>query len=281
MGAEVAVLPWDADVAWGEFDGALIRTPWDYHLGRAAEFQQRIEHIGRETRLQNSAAVVRWSLDKRYLRALADHGVAMLPTAWIEPGSTWSAEQIGTWLDERRFTRGFLKPVVGANAVGTLRFERNSSEEASRHLLEEAARHLARDSSGDPGHGWMLQPYLEAVETLGEVSAVLFDGEWSHGGRKIPAGGDYRVQDDHGATDRPEEFSPENRAVAMDVVRIAERLLGLDQPLLYARVDFLEDAAGSLWLTELELVEPSLFFRHHRPGATALARAFLRRLRSA
>lgn len=263
-------MPWDADVVWREFDGALIRTPWDYHLGRAAEFQERIEHIGRETQLENSAAVVRWSLDKRYLRALADHGVAMLPTAWIEPGATWSAERIRSWLDERRFTRGFLKPVVGANAVGTLRFERDSSEEAARHL-EEAAT----------GHGWMLQPYLDAVETLGEVSAVLFDGEWSHGVRKIPAGGDYRVQDDHGATDRPEEFSPENRAVAMDVARIAERVLELDRPLLYARVDFLEDSAGSLWLTELELVEPSLFFRHHRPGATALARAFLRRLRAA
>ena len=263
------MLPWDADVAWREFDGALIRTPWDYHLGRAAEFQERIEHIGRETRLENSAAVVRWSLDKRYLRALADHGVAMLSTAWIEPGTTWSAEQIGSWLDERHLTRGFLKPVVGANAIGTLRFDRTSSEEAARHLLEEAA-----------GHGWMLQPYLDSVETLGEVSAILLDGEWSHGVRKIPAGGDYRVQDDWGATDRPEEFSADQRAIATDVVQIAERILGVEAPLLYARVDFLEDAAGSLWLTELELVEPSLFFRHHRPAARRLADAFLRRLRA-
>ena len=123
-----------------------------------------------------------------------------------------------------------------------------------------------------------LTKHAREVALLKSTQSLL---EWDERTKMPPAGGDYRVQDDHGATDRPEEFSPENRAVAMDVARIAERVLELDRPLLYARVDFLEDSAGSLWLTELELVEPSLFFRHHRPGATALARAFLRRLRAA
>ena len=107
---------------------------------------------------------------------------------------------------------------------------------------------------------------------------MVFDGEFSHGVRKVPVPGDYRVQDDHGASDRIEEFSAARREASLAVVRIAERLLGLDQPLLYARVDFLEDSSGALWLTELELVEPSLFFRHHAPGAEMLAARFVARL---
>ena len=47
----------------------------------------------------------------------------------------------------------------------------------------------------------MLQPYLETVETEGELSALYFDGVFSHGVRKIPVPGDYRVQDDFGASD--------------------------------------------------------------------------------
>ena len=49
--------------------------------------------------------------------------------------------------------------------------------------------------------------------------------------------------------------------------------------LLYARVDFLRDDAGAMRLGELELVEPSLFFRHEPSSADQLADALLARLR--
>jgi len=49
-------------------------------------------------------------------------------------------------------------------------------------------------------------------------------------------------------------------------------------PLLYARVDFLRDDDGRLRLSELELVEPSLFFRHAPHAADMLADALLARV---
>jgi hypothetical protein len=49
-------------------------------------------------------------------------------------------------------------------------------------------------------------------------------------------------------------------------------------PLLYARVDLLRDDAGRWVLNELEVVEPSLFFRHGPEAAHTLARALLLRL---
>ena len=42
----------------------------------------------------------------------------------------------------------------------------------------------------------VLERYdLERVERDGEVSAIYFDGAFSHGVRKVPVAGDYRVQD--------------------------------------------------------------------------------------
>ena len=101
-------------------------------------------------------------------------------------------------MDELGWQRGFLKPVVGATARETLRFVCNDEG------LAQAQSHVDRLL---PNEGLMLQPYLESVETDGELSALYFDGEYSHGVRKVPVPGDYRVQDDFGASDEPYTFS--------------------------------------------------------------------------
>ena len=67
-------------------------------------------------------------------------------------------------------------------------------------------------------------------------------------------------------------------ALAQRTVEAAATLLKLDAPLLYARADFLRGDDGGLLLTELELVEPSLFFRHDNGAAERLADALLARL---
>jgi hypothetical protein len=108
----------------------------------------------------------------------------------------------------------------------------------------------------------ILQPYLPAVETFGEVSAISFGGVLSHAVRKIPVSGDYRVQDDFGASDEPWACTDELKALSDCALAAAARLLQRSEPLLYARVDALRDLSGRLVLTELEIVEPSLFFRH-------------------
>ena len=124
----------------------------------------------------------------------------------------------------------------------------------------------------------MLQPYRESVETEGELSLVVVDGEATHGVRKIPVPGDYRVQDDFDASDVPHEFAADERAALLEVVVAAERELAMPTgSLLYARVDVLRAPDGGLDLNELELVEPSLFFRHRAAAAERLAEALLRR----
>lgn len=85
------------------------------------------------------------------------------------------------------------------------------------------------------------------------------------------------MQDDYGAHDEPYDFTPAERALCEQALRAAAAHLGLREPPLYARVDWLRDAAGALRLTELELVEPSLFFRHGPASADRLAELIVAR----
>ena len=71
--------------------------------------------------------------------------------------------------------------------------------------------------------------------------------------------------DDFGATDRPASLD----GPGLDACRAALQAIPGGAPPLYARVDLLRDNGGSWILTELELVEPSLFFRHC-PGSAAI-----------
>jgi hypothetical protein len=90
--------------------------------------------------------------------------------------------------------------------------------------------------------------------------------------QKIPKPGDYRVQDDFGAKDHRVSLDVEEAQLAHDA------LTCVNGSLLYARVDMLRDDEGWPVLTELEAVEPSLFFRHNRDAAHVLAKALVRRI---
>lgn len=251
----------DPDVDWAGYDAVVPRTTWDYAWNPVA-FGAWIDRVAGLTTLLNPPEVLRWSADKAYLRELAQAGVPIAPTVWLERGS---AVDVGALMAERGWARGFLKPRVGQTARETLRFD------ASEAGLQAANAHCARLL---PSEGLMLQPYLPAVETLGERSGVFFDGELAHGVRKIPVPGDYRVMDDFGATDEPCTLDP----AALEVCRRALAAIPSDRPLLYARVDLLQDHDDRPVLTELELVEPSLFFRHAPESAARLADALVRRL---
>jgi len=248
-GVEVTHAAWDdPKVDWSRFDAVLIRTTWDYHEKRDA-FVAWAERV--PVPLFNPAPIVRWNTHKSYLRELESRGVPILPTEWLATGSR---PDLAALCRARGWTRAFLKPCVGANARETLRFEAGDPR-AQAH----ADRLLAKEDL-------MLQPYLDRVETEGELSAVFIDGELTHGVRKVPVKGDYRVQDDWGAKDVAIDFP--------DVALARRTIEAVGQKLLYARADFLP-ADDGLRLTELELVEPSLFFRHGRHAATRLADALL------
>lgn len=270
-GADLFHPAWDApDFDWGEMDACLIRTTWDYYH-RQEEFVAWARSVEQQTRLFNPSALVAWNTNKLYMRELAELGVPIIDTEWLDQGSTID---LAKRMQARGWRRGFLKPVVGATAYGTCRFDNHGDS------LAEAQQFLDQMLVG---HSMQLQPYLAQVETHGEESMIFIDGECAHSVRKIPQPGDYRVQDDHGASDEPYSHSVEEIELGRSTLRLVEQnhdLMGAQQgkPLLYGRTDWLRDEHGALRLCELEVVEPSLFLRHGPDTAAQLADALLKRI---
>ncbi len=268
LGAHVALAAWDDPVVnWSAFDAALLRATWNYATQRDA-FVEWAWSVGGQTRLFNRPRVVEWNSHKGYLIDLMRAGVPVVPTHWLDPGA---AADVAALMDVSGWAEAVLKPTISQSARETLRFGADAQGVAA------AQDHVDRLL---PLEGLMLQPYLSRVTALGEVSVQFVDGAATHAVRKVPADGDYRVQAEFGGRDSP--FQAPGRLVELSrlAMAAAEVHLELEEPLLYARVDWLQDFAGGWVLNELELIEPELFFRHAPHAAQSLAGAVVARLRA-
>ena len=261
--AEPAV--WDdPDVDWARFDVVVLRSTWDY-APRRGEFLAWAEHVAAVSRLENDLARVRWSTDKAYLLDLEAAGVPVVPSAFVE-GPTTDHPFLGV--------EHVVKPSVSAGSQDTLRLAAGDSEASRTHL---AAIHAS-------GRTALVQPYLGAVDELGETALVYLRGEFSHAARKgpllAPGGGlvpGLFAEEDISAVTATED----QLAVAARALAVAGTLAGaVAGPPLYARVDLLPDPARGPVLLELELAEPSLFLLLEPDAADRLARAILDDARS-
>ncbi len=247
---------WRDPADWGRFDVVVVRTTWDYHL-HLDEFLGVVDDIEASgARLENPAEVIRWNVRKTYLRTLGDRGVPVIPTVW---GDRLGREELSRIRDELASDRLVCKPTVGASAWNTFQIGPSTQESE----LREAGRRL-----GDGG--FLAQPFVPGFVEEGEHSVILFLGEVSHTILKTPRAGDFRAQEEHGAVVR----RIHDRAVegwARDVLEAS----GMDT--LYARVDGVRGPGGDLLLSELELVEPSLYLRMDPQAPERFARAIRER----
>jgi hypothetical protein len=233
-GLEATALPWDDDTSpFAEQDLVVLRSTWNYYE-RVEAFIAWAARVGTATRVLNPPSVVAWNAKKTYLAELEKRGIEIVPTAFVGRGEKRRVEDV---LGERGWDEIVIKPLVSAGSYRTERFSRASMSAAQDFFVGLVAD---RDA--------MVQRWMPSVETYGERSLVWIDGEVTHAIRKTPrfAGG---VEQVSGAV----EVAPEERA-------FADRVLGpFASDLLYARVDMVRDADGTLRLMELELIEPSLF----------------------
>ncbi|MEM9557142.1 MAG: hypothetical protein AAGC60_22985 [Acidobacteriota bacterium] len=266
-GVEVEAVPWRADVDWSRFDAVVIRSPWDYQE-ESARFLEVLARIDAVTRLENDLAIVRWNLDKGYLRDLEVRGVPIVPTLWVDrwPGGEADDTEraVRGWFERLDADEVVVKPRVSANADHTYRLDRLA---AAKHQ-----RDLARPFENRP---FMVQPFIPSVVAHGELSLFYFDGGFSHAVLKTPATGDFRVQEEHGGRIRAVRPDAAARAVA------ARALEALDGSTLYARIDLVQPPGDpAAWaVMELELIEPSLYFPYDEGSAERFAEAALSRWR--
>jgi glutathione synthase/RimK-type ligase-like ATP-grasp enzyme len=247
----------DPDVEWSSFDAALLRTTWDY-FERLDEFSAWLARAAACTRVFNPPELLRWNLDKHYLRELEAAGVPTVPTVFVERGSEVTlAELLRTHdLDEAVF-----KPAVSGAARQTFRVDPFS-----------AIAHEPRFAELLRSEAMLVQPFQASILSYGELSLVVIDGRVTHGVRKLAKPGDFRVQDDHGGTVGAHEPTPAQ-------IEFAERAVACCDPKpVYARVDMVSEPYRGLAVMELELIEPELWFRRAPSAAQRLAETLARLL---
>lgn len=244
-GIDAPLLRWDdPDIDWSSFDAVVIRTTWDY-TERPREFLAWCDRVGERVRLINPPDLVRWNLDKVYLRDLEHAGLPIVPTRWLEPTGERSLDAA---LAATGWGEIICKPSVGAGASGLLRVKVGEP-----HADERARAHCDALLAQGPV---LVQPWLPSILGRGETSVVIFEGEVSHAVRKTPAPGDFRVQIEFGGRYEVVEPTPEQRRVALGAWE-AGCARG---EALYARVDLVEPEPEAPAIIELEMVEPELFF---------------------
>lgn len=237
LGQNVDIRVWSEPHRWDAArEMVVIRSVWDYQQ-RLGEFLPWLDGLERGgVAVWNPVPVLRWNSDKRYLRELAQRGVAIPRTEWIEAATADALR--AAWM--RLGGPCVLKPAVSASGQNTF-------------LVRDEAG-LVRAAAALAGRRVLAQEYLDAVRGEGEWSLVFFGGEFSHAFRKRATGDEFRVQEEHGGVNTPADAPPPAALAAAQQALAAAP----SRQLAYARVDGVM-RGGAFVLMELELLEPRLY----------------------
>ena len=236
-------------------EGADLVMPlvaWGYHRDHLRWMQACATWQAAGVRMLNPAGVLAWNSDKSYLKRLGEAGLPVPPTIWSEQ---ITPDQVAAAFDALGTDELVVKPRVSGGGWQTTRLARGEA-------LTEA-----------PDGPALIQPFIAALETEGELSLLFFGGRFSHAVRKRPRAGEFRIQQQFGGLYAPE---PDPDPVAL---QLAERVLAtVEEDLLYARIDLARGPDGRWLLMEAELIEPDFYLNHAPDGGRAFTAAVADRL---
>ena len=254
-GIEPRVAIWDDPaVNWDDAGVVVMRSVRDY--ATKDKYAAFLEWARSLSRVANHSDVVTWNSDKHYLGRLADLGVPMIPTTWLEPTAGLSKHQVHT-----RFpAQGdfVVKPAISSGGRGTGRY--TSTHAGSRsQAINDAMHHLRH------GRSVMVQRYLQEVDRGGEISLVYFNGILSHAVDKAPM-----LHPRFRSTDEVHEEivtarEPSEREwlwgerVRKAIHGLIKEHAGRDIQLLFNRVDMVGDGRGGFYLMEVSLIDAGLY----------------------
>jgi glutathione synthase/RimK-type ligase-like ATP-grasp enzyme len=231
----------------------VVRSSWDYHEAPDA-YRSWLDRLDPD-RTFNPPDLIRWNLSKAHILDLGARG-APVPRGRLVAATP---EAVAGALAALDLEEGVLKPAVGASGFGVERVRRGDEPAA-----------LARARAGKVMEEVLVQEFVPGIER-GELGGVFFDGVFSHGLRRLPAPGEFRINSQYGGRMEP-------AALPEPVVRQMAAVLDLlPAPPLYARVDGVASGAG-FTLMEVEVNEPGLGMDLVPGSAERLAEALLARL---
>ena len=240
----------DPSFDWTKTKYAIFRTTWDY-FDRFDEFFSWLDQTRNKTTFINSAEVINWNIDKHYLQDLIENGINISPTLFVEKGDKISLKQL---FEKTNWSEAVIKPSISGAARHTYRINASNCSEFEtvfqKLILEECM---------------LFQEFLNNITTQGEISLILIGGKFTHAVKKIAKKGDFRVQDDYGGS--VEEYTP----TELEITFAEDCLKASPYRPIYARIDIVYDNNNKPSLSELELIEPELWFRNNPTSANLLA----------
>lgn len=234
---EIEPVVWSSDEKdLNSFDMIVIRTPWDYFL-RFEEFSEWLSALRDiKTPVWNSLDVISKNIHKFYLKDIESAGLPIIPTVFVTKNSN---TDLNTVLKEKNWNKAVIKPAISGNAYKTSVVALN--EPGTQSKLDE----LLRDNDV------LIQKYVDEIKN-GEWSLVFFNKKYSHSALKVPKRGEFRVQSEYGG-----EYL--YKKASSKLIEQAQKIVdNVKDELLYARVDGIY-INETLYLMELELIEPDLF----------------------
>ncbi|MEQ8434645.1 MAG: hypothetical protein RIA71_10425 [Oceanicaulis sp.] len=238
-GIELVSQIWDGGFDPSGYAGFMVGTVWDYPP-KLAGFLATLDRLAAHAPVFNPPALVRWNIEKTYLRALAAAGAPSIETLWAERADAATIEDAFAALGTDKIV---VKPLVGGGAWRQALIARGKPLPAAEDL---------------PPAACLIQPFLPSVPEEGEYSFIFFGGAFSHALQKLPKAGDYRVQSLFGAREVVHQPRPGELDLCRQVLKAAASITGEDD-LLYARVDMVRGLNGALAVMELEIIEPYLY----------------------
>ncbi len=248
---------WDTpNVNWKQYEAALIRSTCDYFDGKYDLFIETLRHIEQlGIPLLNPLSIVQWNSKKTYLADLKNKGINVIETIFTTPSSV---KHIASAMKGNDWEKCVIKPSVSAAAHKTFCL---SLQEAESFDL------LAHFASDEP---ILIQPFAPEIVNEGEWSFIFFDKKFSHAMLSTPKTGDFRVQFFHGG--HLKKANPESW-----MIEEAERILKASgfENILYVRVDAIR-RGDKLFVMELEMIEPYLYFDYYPETAQTFVKTFKR-----
>jgi glutathione synthase/RimK-type ligase-like ATP-grasp enzyme len=240
----------DTNFNWSSTKSAIFRSTWDY-FDQFSNFRNWLEFVNKQCYLINPYEQINWNLDKHYLLDLQKLDFPIVESVFVSKKTQLNLETISkskNWKDI------VIKPTISGAARHTYYLKNDEIKKFQDKWL-----------SLSNNEDFMVQEFQKNILSSGEIAVMIFGGEYSHSVLKKAKKGDFRVQDDFGGS--VEKINP-----SLEIIELAEKTVkSLKTMPLYARVDIIFNNDNNPVISELELIEPELWFRFKEESAYKLA----------
>ena len=240
----------DSIFDWETTRSILFRSTWDY-FDKFELFKKWFNKTKNKCLMINSTETIEWNIDKHYLLDLQEHQIPIPNSEFIKRGSSIDLSLL---MQKKNWNEIVVKPTISGAAKNTYRLK----EEEIIQFGPTWEKLIYKED-------FIVQEFQNNVISEGEVAMIVIGGKFTHAVLKKAKEGDFRVQDDFGGSIAI--YNPSE-----EMVKLAEKCTRILTPIpSYARVDIIWDNLGELAVSELELIEPELWFRLNPNAAQKLA----------